>query len=447
MWLPWQRWFASKGRAVSGVTVAQQSLIADHSLEEGPVGLLLVVRVDFVDGGEREYYQVPIGIRTAVPRELEPAVIAGLNGAILYDALSDHELVAALVRRVTDDAEQEPLPDATDSASVVSRMLGGEQSNSSVVVDERLLLKVFRRLRSGINPDVELQESLTRVGSLRVPRVLGSMTGHLQGEATTYAMLQEFLPAAADGWRMALASVRDLLANGWSPAAAGGDFASESWRLGVAVAEVHAQLVEALGHRSLTREDMRRLSAEMSAQFDRALRVVPALSRTEEATRSVFAAVAELPGGGTAQRIHGDLHLGQAVRTPDRWVLIDFEGEPAAPLQQRRALQSPLRDVAGMMRSFDYAAHHQFLQPEQNIHFGSTVEIQAKEWAQRNQRAFCEGYASVEGTDPREHTVLLRALTLHKAAYETVYEAYHRPSWSVIPQRAFRDLSMGSSLW
>jgi maltokinase len=189
---------------------------------------------------------------------------------------------------------------------------------------------------------------------------------------------------------------------------------------------------------------MELLVAAMTERLAAAAQAVPALRPYAPGLRTAFAALADLAGEGrtwTAQRIHGDLHLGQCLRAPSgEWSLIDFEGEPSKPLAERRMPQPPLRDIAGMLRSFDYAAHAlpQALGPARS---GGTPIPRASGWADTCRAAYCTGYTEVAGRDPRADPVLLRAYETDKAIYEVLYEARHRPDWLPVPMAAIRRLA------
>jgi maltokinase len=218
---------------------------------------------------------------------------------------------------------------------------------------------------------------------------------------------------------------------------AGGDFAAEAHRLGLAVAETHADLAAAFGTGAATSEQLRARAEAMQGRLARASAIVPDLEKVSDALTAIFAAVADIAEPVPTQRIHGDLHLGQALRTVYRWVLIDFEGEPMAAIESRREMDSPLRDVAGMLRSFDYAGYHRV------VELGNDPQLtyRANEWSERNRNAFCEGYAEAGGGDPRDHDVLLRAFEADKAVYEAVYEARNRPGWLAIPLASLNRLA------
>ena len=200
------------------------------------------------------------------------------------------------------------------------------------------------------------------------------------------------------------------------------DFADESRLLGAAVASEHAALAAALGT-STSEFPVGTALARLNA----AATAVPDVTRVATAVEDRFTRLAGQPL--TMQRVHGDLHLGQVLRTPQTWVLIDFEGEPGAPLEQRRALDSPLRDVAGMLRSYEYAAYQA----------GGASPV-AERWIGDNRDAFCTGYSAVAGFDPRDSAPVLAAYELDKAVYEAAYEARYRPDWLPIPMQSIERL-------
>jgi maltokinase len=315
-------------------------------------------------------------------------------------------------------------------------VLTAEQSNTSLLFGEEAILKVSRRLSPGPNPDLEVPEALARMGSPHVAAPLGWITAQTDGLPTVLAVLSSYLRAAVDGWSLAATSVRDLYASDSTQAAqTGGDFAGEAERLGEATAEVHRDLALAFGVKELPAGAYAEMSARMLDRLDRVVAAVPELARYDRTLRAAFEEVTTLSDPLEVQRIHGDYHLGQVMRTQTGWVLLDFEGEPAVPLEQRRARFPVLRDVAGMLRSLDYAARIQLAAHEN----AEQLMAAAKDWARRNQAAFCAGYARAGGADPGKHGILVRALTLDKAVYEVMYEARNRPSWLPIPLGSIAD--------
>jgi maltokinase len=435
-WMPAQRWFP--GDRIGG----DVTIIADTLLAAGDPELRHLL-VSVGSGAPPARYQILAGFRRQVPDRLGHAVIGtDQRGKMAYDGLHDPELTAVLLRgiagqRASGSLEFSREPGAEVELGGDSLVLSVEQSNTSLVFGDTAILKVFRRVYSGDNPDLEVTSALTRLGSADIARPYGSISSRLDGEPVLLAVLSQYLRGACDGWDLALTSLRDLYAPGTSRAAdAGGDFAGEAERLGAATARVHADLARAFGQHELTPAELAALAGQMTAKLTEACAEVPALGAFADKVAAAYGALADLTGPVTVQRVHGDYHLGQVLRAQSGWVLLDFEGEPLVPLAQRRAFAPALRDVAGMLRSFDYAARHQLLgHPDAGQLSGSALE-----WVARNSAAFCAGYASAFGADPRDQVVLLRALMLDKAVYEAMYEARHRPSWQSIPLDAIAGL-------
>jgi maltokinase len=435
-WLPQRRWFAGKGTAITSLAVA-----ADTALVGGDPGLRHLI-IDVTQATGTNAYQLFVGLRADLPDRLEHVRIgpAG-HGLTAYDGLHDPDLTATLLAAIAGQSSVGPLrftrrPGAQIDTGLESLVLTAEQSNTSLLFGEDAILKVFRRLSPGPNPDLEVPDALARLGSPHVAAPLGWITTQTGGLPTVLAVLSSYLRAAADGWSLAATSVRDLYASDSTQAAqAGGDFAGEAERLGEATAEVHRDLASAFGTKELPARAYAEISAQMLDRLDRAIAAVPELARLDRALRAAFEEVAALTDPLEVQRIHGDYHLGQVMRTQTGWVLLDFEGEPAVPLEQRRARFPALRDVAGMLRSLDYAARFQLAGHENT----EQVMAAARDWARRNQAAFCAGYARAGGADPGKHGILVRALTLDKAVYEVIYEARNRPSWLSIPLGSIAD--------
>ena len=278
---------------------------------------------------------------------------------------------------------------------------------------------------------MELTRALRRGGSTRVAALRGAIEGTVDGEPTTLGIVADFAAGSSEGWPLALQTVRATVGG------SGGrtDFGDEAEALGETVAVVHAELRAALGE---TTTDPGRLAAGWQARLDSALPQVPELAGHEHAIRAVYDAVGTSGAALAVQRVHGDLHLGQTLRTAAGWLVIDFEGEPSAPPAERARPDSPLRDVAGMLRSFDYAAFHEVLRAAPADSARATEA--AAEWAVRSRTAFCDGYARGAGADPRAHEAALRAFELDKAVYEAVYETRSRPTWAPIPLASIRRL-------
>lgn len=441
-WLPAQRWFAAKGRAVASIDVASDTpLIVDAD----PLLDLVLIAVRFTDGGPVQHYQLLVARSTVRRGELEHVTFGTVGGLVAYDGLWDLRVTEWLIEairhgRSVGDVRFVPEPGATIAAGVPGRVLGVEQSNTSVSWGDRSILKLFRRVLPGVNPDLQLHRALRAVGSHEVAALQGAIEGTLHGEPVTLGMLQDFAANSAEGWSMALTSVRDLLAEGDLRAdEVGGDFAADASRLGETVAVVHDELRRAFGEGE---RDARELAASWHHRLGVTTAAVPALTAHVDAIRNAYDTIAGLGAPLPTQRVHGDLHLGQTLRTPRGWLVIDFEGEPAAPLADRVRMDSPLRDVAGMLRSFDYAAFHQILQTKSE--HDAQPEWRANEWAERNRSAFCDGYARRAGTDPRDQRALLRAFELDKAVYELLYETRSRPAWAPIPLASIARITQES---
>ncbi|MFI0530902.1 phosphotransferase [Streptomyces scabiei] len=440
-WLPRQRWFAGKGRPVAGFSlVAATELLPTGTAKAGLLHLLVRAHQPLVPSQGApahpgDCYQLLLGVRETLPPRLAPALIGHvaegpLAGRTVYEALHDPRLAGVLLEAMRSEAHVGALRCGRDTRydiaeGLVPRLITSEQSNSSLVYGDTFILKLFRRIVPGDNPDLELPRELSRVGCPRVPAPVAWMVAELDRTAGTegqhvLGVLQPFLHGAADGWELAL----NVLAKGE-------DFTAEARALGRTTAEVHRALARALPTVTLGRPQLESLVAGLTGRLEAAAQAVPALRPYAPGLHTAFEALADLAAEGrtwTAQRIHGDLHLGQSLRSPSgEWSLIDFEGEPSKPLAERRLPQPVARDVAGMLRSFDYAAH--------------SVRPPAAEWATLCRAAYCSGYADVAGTDPRTDPVLLRAYETDKAVYEVLYEARHRPDWLPVPLAAVHRLA------
>ena len=576
IWLAEQRWYAGKGRR------PQLRRLGGFRFEDpaGEVGVETHITAD-VSTSPPVVYQVPLSYRATPLSGAEHALVATTEHSELgrlwvYDATHDPVYVTALLELVLTsegpDSPQAPPPSGGDPGVVLghhtsgptdvvltsSSVLRGEQSNTSIICTvhdpsgtpaEPIILKVFRTLQPGENPDVTVQSALTGAGSTQVPETIGYVSGHwlapdhVEGRARHEADIdgrvksavdartrvvnqiqkdrdaaaaahaaekvrvakqraveverrreavrpslhdallgdkeklkrvidteglpdpdavppptlpsrelpripgreefpefvpeivgghlafgQRFFPGVEDAWRVALRA-----------ATSGTDFTTPARDLGEATAHIHVSLADALGTVAASEPARQALLGSIRARYAGALGEVPALARHERAVHGILDTFSAL-AWPDLQRVHGDYHLGQVLRVADRgWVAVDFEGEPMRPLSERVRPDLALRDVAGMLRSFDYA--------------GGSVELgragtSARAWVEGCRAAFLHGYAAVTQLDLRAAAPMIRALELDKALYEVVYEARNRPTWLAIPATAIDRLiadSKGSS--
>jgi maltose alpha-D-glucosyltransferase / alpha-amylase len=449
-WIAAQRWFAGKTRRITALTVEDRVPVGD--------AVVLVVGLT-LDDGTTHGYAVPLRAGGDVADALDDPGY----GRALLDLVAAGGHARGERGEITGRPTREFPRDVGRDAPV--RRLGGEQSNTSIVLADRLVLKHFRRLVPGRNPEEEVGRFLTERTSFRhAPRLAGHLEYRRDGETSALAVLHELAVGADDGWRWMLDELRRvydrLAASAGEPhdvQAIAGSTLEPLRRLGVVTAEMHLALAAvdggpAFSPEPITPEDIASWAHAVERQLREAHQVLDRAGGEEDARagraraaldarlgslgrRGIRGALGEgLAGlvGRVKIRHHGDFHLGQTLyrsRTQD-WLVIDFEGEPLRPLAERRAKHAALRDVAGMLRSLDYAA------------LSAAPPIRdrwARVWERAASAAFVDGYAErAAGAPfvPASGTAFTRAVAVflvEKAAYEVVYEASHRPDWLAIP--------------
>ncbi len=412
------RWFGGKGRPGGLRALTELAVLPG----EPPVSVMIaeVGYDDHAPGAEPdlEHYQVPVVVTGSEVTDAtaDPAALK---------VIMDRVLAAGLRPEDPDDPVQVRLVDSTGLAPDLPAVrFGGEQSNTSIMYGEVAMLKLFRRLELGRNLDIEVHDVLSRTDS-PAARAAAHLFGWVEGTWTTgagdpvtadLAMLVERLTDVHDGWALAQQACRD-----------GRSFTDEATALGRALRDVHDALATSFSTATVPGAST---AAAMRARLERAVVVAPALTAYTERLAAVFGAVADQPVA--VQRIHGDFHLGQALvaGTGSRagWKIIDFEGEPLKTLAERMEPDAVVRDVAGALRSFDYAGT-------------ADPSSVGRSWVRACRAAFVAGWVGgrAGALDPTERA-LLRAYEADKAVYEVVYETRNRPDWVQIPLSGIRVL-------
>jgi maltose alpha-D-glucosyltransferase/alpha-amylase len=521
-WLARQRWFGAKTRPIHRIRVANfvtlaaspgasaqaNTLIAPNDLQAALFFLEIAYGSSGVDDGdddgEPDLYQLPLALSTG--RDLEAIAAASPNSiiatwttpagpAILHDATAREDFRQTLLKLIEDQAKLPTgddgtlagcasfaYPGARGSGPLPARVSSVEQSNTNLLFDKKLLLKLFRRLEPGQNPDVEIGRFLTEVAHFpRIATFLGQIDLKTGEESTTTAMLQQLVANEGDGWQWTLDDLArfyesvagspappesepsTLLSGGQIPKGAdekAGLYLAAAGLLGRRTAELHLALAietddPAFQAEPFTAEDLALDAKRIDTQIHRTLDALRAgMAKLTELTADdagtllsrrieLFArahAITQATPSGKRIRIHGDYHLGQVLRAHGDFVLLDFEGEPARSLAERRRKQSPLKDVAGMLRSFSYAAYSgldQYVQRHPDAQ--RSLEPWARLWQNAACTAFLNAYKQTIAADPlllpepAQAQALLNAYVLEKALYELLYELNNRPTWVRIP--------------
>jgi maltose alpha-D-glucosyltransferase/alpha-amylase len=500
-YLPHQRWFGAKSRTIKSIAVLDSASLT------GLNAILVLLQLTY-DDDTSDVYQLALTltsgeaaetVRTSDPGSIVATVTTSDGPAILNDAIGREDVRQAILSLIETNAEvatrngvlggrsSTAFAEARGTGSLAARTGSAEQSNTSVLYDTKLILKLFRRLQPGENPDTEIGRFLTETAHFpRIAPFLGDITLHpKEGEPTTLAMLQGLVENEGDGWQWTLdelsryyESVATLAAptDLGTPASfvstgdereAAGEHAALSLDaaalLGRRTAEMHLALATPTQNPAFTAEcfttadlvaDADRIDAQLSLTLAALKRGMSQLSETvadsaalilsrrvQLFSRARAIASATPSEAGERIRIHGDYHLGQVLRSRNDYVILDFEGEPARSLAQRRAKQSPLKDVAGMLRSFSYAAYaalNAFAQRRPDD--ARNLEPWATLWQNTVGSAFLRAYRiTIEEANPTlipgpaAAELLLTAYLLEKSLYELLYELNNRPTWVYIP--------------
>jgi maltokinase len=431
-WLLERRWFGSKARDVASIHVLD--VVAIH---DGPPALSAALVEARYPGGTHDVYQLMLGVGSG---SFDEAVVDEVGGVAVYDAFADPRACDLLGGLLRDGAEvhgeharvefhwREDVEPPRPGAKV--RAIGAEQSNTSIVFDDALVLKAFRRVEAGDNPELEMLRFLSAREFAHVAELGGWYQYEGEIMDATFGVVQRFVPNARDGWELALDEL----------AADPERFVTRLRDLGAVIGRMHTVLASdptdpAFAPEEPSDESLALLTATIDEEIERVFLELPdseamaPIAGHAAEVRDRLQLLSHVGARGKLIRTHGDLHLGQTMLGDDGWVVLDFEGEPARPLLERRRKRSPLRDVAGMLRSFAYAASASDMQRGRPAPEG---------WEERAREAFVGGY--LEAVDsvllpPGEAPTrtMLSIFEMEKAVYELRYELNNRPDWVGIP--------------
>lgn len=420
-----QRWFGGKGRGISDVGLVDVVVLADQPP-------LLIALIDVrTSAGASDLYQLVLRSSNADQESETVALVTTVGETAIYEASHDPRIAEIMTLAsgegtvVSGEAGEVRFRTIRDivSAKQIVRPLGAEQSNTSIVINEQLLLKLYRRLEAGINPDLELQLFLTEHEFDNIPQLAGWYSYGGANLRTILGLAQQFIPDAIDGWSLGLAEIPN----------AADQFLPRLSRLGEVIGDLHCVLASDLEDPSFAPEDPTEeaaaiLGAKLEGQIDELSDAIP-YGRADE-LRSLARSLTESPISGQLIRTHGDLHLGQVLWTGEDWLVIDFEGEPTRTLAERRRKLHPLRDIAGMFRSFSYLSA--MIELEHPDALSLTWENDACESVLSSYRTSVAS-AAILPNDLEVQGRLLRIFQLEKILYELNYEIQNRPAWIPVP--------------
>jgi maltose alpha-D-glucosyltransferase / alpha-amylase len=509
-YLPNQRWFRSKARRIQSARLVDAIPV---QLSRA-TSLIALVSVEFGEGPGETYVLPLVAARDdhVSPPESTVIRLPGSDGAselLLIDALGDREFLVTIFNAIVGSrsfaGEVGFLLAAVEAHTGTSklssprlpepRLLKGEQSNSSVMYGDQFILKIFRRVEEGIHPDLEIGRFLTSVAHFpNVPPLCGSLTyeSH-ESKPMTLGILQGFVPNKGDVWRVTVESLATLFASGDHPTVeptpgsnretsfrAGPDGGRRSGLfgehleliglLGKRTAELHLALASSSADPAFTPE---RFTYEVRGEIDRAFhdlavqnfealrdkqcelpepmgKLAGQVLRLEDVALLILHSILDRDIAAIRTRIHGDYHLGQVLFSGSDYFIIDFEGEPARPLSERRNKRSPLQDVAGMLRSFHYAARAASASAKEHSagsqNSRTEIDSLALQWRAMASREFLRSYRATAGdarfvpSSQADFDALLNVHLLEKAVYELGYELNNRPAWLAIPLEGIREI-------